>query len=201
MKNGLLIWNVVLTALVGYLLFIQFRPAKTADARTTKTATNSQVANSSFKIAYFEMDSVEDNFDMVKSIKEEMNKKEEAITNELSRLSKNFQQRYNYLQTQAQSGKLSQEQSEAAGKELNSLDEQLKMRKQELDQQYNDFRLRKGKEVKTMIEDFLKEYNQDKGYSFIMTNEPGFMYYRDTLLNITSEVIQGLNDKHRNKKN
>jgi outer membrane protein len=200
MKNGLLIWNVVLTVAVGVLAFLHFRPGKIAGSRTNETASDTASGPSSFRIAYFEMDSVENNFLLVKDVKAEMNKKEEAINNELNRLGRNFEQRYNYFQSQAQSGTLSQAQSEAAGKELKSLDDQLKTRKQVLDQEYNDFVLRKGKEVKTMIEDYLKEYNKDKGYAYILTNEPGFIYYRDTIYNVTADVIRGLNEKHKNKK-
>lgn len=201
MKNGLLIWNVVLTVAVGFLAFMHFRPGKTAGTRTNSSLSDTASASSSFRIAYFEMDSVENNFSLVKDVKAEMNKKEEAINNELNRLGRNFEQRYNYFQSQAQSGTLSQAQSEAAGKELKSLDDQLKMRKQVLDQEYNDFVLRKGKEVKTMIEEYLKEYNKDKGYAYILTNEPGFIYYRDTIYNVTGDVIRGLNEKQKSKKN
>ena len=200
MKNGLLIWNVVLTLAVGLLAFMQFGGSKTSDSRVNRNSTDTSF-RSDFRIAYFEMDSVENSFEMVKDVKSEMNKKEEAISNELSRLGKNFEQRYNYFQNQAQSGSLSEAQTEAAGKELKSLDEQLKTRKQVLDQEYNDYVMRRMKDVKTQIEDFLKEYNQSKGYAYIMTNEPGFIYYRDTVYNITSDLIRGLNDKHKNKKN
>jgi len=202
MKNGLLIWNVLLTAIVGYLVFVQFGPSKTAASKSANNVESSAARlNTSFRIAYFEMDSVEDNFDMVKDVKAEMNKKEDQISNEVNRMAKNFEQRLTYFQTQEQMGKLTPAQTEAAGKELKSLDEQLKMRKQVLDQEYNEFVLRKGKEVKSQIEDFLKEYNKDKGFAYIMTNEPGFIYYRDTAYNITSDVIRGLNEKHKNKKN
>jgi outer membrane protein len=201
MKNGLLIWNVILTLAVGYIAFTQFRGTKTADSRINRNSPDTSAFSSNFRIAYFEMDSVENNFDMVKDVKAEMNKKEEAISNELNRLGKNFEQRYTYFQTQAQSGSLSEAQTEAAGKELKSLDEQLKTRKQVLDQDYNDFVMRRMKDVKTKIEDYLKDYNKEKGYAYIMTNEPGFIYYRDTVYNITGDLIRGLNDKHKNKKN
>ena len=200
MKNGLLIWNVLLTAVVGYLLFLQFRPSKTAGSQEGKTngaAVSPQ--NSSFRIAYFEMDSVEDRFDMVKDVKSEMNKKEDAITNEVSRMAKNIEQRLSYFQSREKMGQLTPAETEAAGRELRNLDDQLKSRKQTLDQEYNEFVLRKGKEVKSTIEDFLKEFNKDKGFAYIMTNEPGFIYYRDTAYNITADVIRGLNEKHKGK--
>lgn len=200
MKNGLMIWNIVLTAAIAFLLYMQLRPSETAASRARSSVSDSTAANSGFRIAYFEMDSVENNFELVKAVKAEMSKKEESINNELTRLGRNFEQRYNYFQSQAQSGALSEAQTEAAGRELKSLDDQLKTRKQVLDQDYSEFVLRKGKEVKAMIEDYLKEYNKEKGYAYILTNEPGFIYYRDTIYNVTADVIRGLNEKHRNSK-
>ena len=49
------------------------------------------------------------------------------------------------------------------------------------------------------IEDFMKEYNKDKGYSYIFSNIPDMMYYKDTAYNITADVIRGLNAMHKKK--
>ncbi len=60
--------------------------------------------------------------------------------------------------------------------------------------------MRKMKDVKTRIEDFLKEFNSRKGYSFILASDPGLFYYRDTAYNITRELITGLNQQYSKKK-
>lgn len=199
MKNSLLIWNVVLTAIAGYLLFVHFT-SKQGSASGSKHAAKDSAIHNSFRMAYFEMDSVENNFQIVKDVKAEMNKKEDEINNELNRLGKDIQQRYNHYQSQAQAGSMSQSQTDAATQELKTMDEQLKNRKQALDNDYNDFVTRKMKDIKTKIEDFLKEYNKDKNYAYIVSYEQGLFYYRDTVYNITSDVIKGLNEMYKNKK-
>jgi outer membrane protein len=200
MKNGLLIWNVVLTAIAGYLLFVHFNSKQGSVSGNKYGAKDSFAPDNSFRMAYFEMDSIENNFQIVKDVKAEMNKKEDQINNELNKLGKNIQQRYNYYQTQAQSGKMSQQQSDAASVELKTMDDQLKNRKQILDNDYNDFVTRKMKDIKTKIEDFLKEYNRNKNYAYIVSYEQGLFYYRDTVYNITADVIKGLNEMYKNKK-
>ena len=56
-------------------------------------------------------------------------------------------------------------------------------------------------DVRNKIEDFLKQYNKDKGYAFILSYEPGFMlYYKDSAYDITSDVINGLNAEYKAKK-
>ncbi len=201
MKNGLLIWNVLLSLVAGYLLIMHFSSGKGNKASAKNPGSDSSVSNGQFKIAYFEMDSVAANFDMVKEVKDELSKKEQVINQEIDRLTKNLQQKFNYYQNQAQSGSLSEAQSQVASEEMKKLDDQLKLRKQQLDQEYSDFMVRRQNDIKTKIEGFLKEYNQTKDYSYIVSYEQGLFYYRDTAYNITADVVKGLNQLHKPKKN
>jgi outer membrane protein len=59
--------------------------------------------------------------------------------------------------------------------------------------------MRKMKDVKNKIEEYLKTYNNEKGYSYIFAYEPGLFYYRDTMYDITNDVIKGLNDIYKKK--
>lgn len=201
MKNGLLIWNVVLTLVAGYLLVTQLSSKKSAKGNDKVVAADSSGVNKSFRIAYFEMDSIASHFNMVKDLKAEMTKREDAITTELDRMGKNLQQKYGYYQNQAQSGALTETQSQAAAQEIKALDEQIKNKKMELDQDYGDFVSRRQTEIKTKIENFLKEYNKTKGYTYIVSYEQGLFYYKDTVYNITADVIKGLNEEYKPKKN
>lgn len=202
MKNGLLIWNVVLTLLVGYLLFEQFGGKKTPkDSILSKSSTkDTATGHRPFRIAYFEMDSVENNFQVVKNAKALINKKEEEINAEMSRLARNLQGRLSHYQELAQTGTMSQADRVAADQELKGLDEQMQSRKQELDQSYNEFVTRNMNDIKTKIEDFLKEYNKDRRYSYILALEQGLFYYRDSAYNVTGDVIRGLNEMYSSKK-
>jgi len=200
MKNGLLVLNVILALAVGYLLIAHFS-SRGGKATTKNSSKKDSVSGpSQFRIAYFEMDSVEANFQMVKDVKSELSKKENEINSQLEKLTQQFQQKYNYFQGQAQAGKMNQTQSESASLELKNLDDQIKNRKQALDQEYNDLVMRRMKDVKTRIEDFLTEYNKDKKYSYIVSYEQGLFYYKDSAYNITPDVVKGLNESYKKKK-
>lgn len=201
MKNGLLIWNVVLTLVSGYLLVSHFSGKKNTGSEKKDNGKVTSSSSSSFRIAYFEMDSLAANFDMVKDLKAEMIKREEAINAEMDRLSKNLQQKFNSYQQQATSGSMTEEQSEAASRDMKNLDDQMKSRKQALDSDYSDFVMRRQNEIKSKIETFLKEYNRTKDYSYIVSYEQGLFYYKDTAYNITADVVKGLNDLYKTKKN
>jgi outer membrane protein len=194
-----MIWNIVLTLAVAVLLILQFTGRKKAQS-TTKYAVNDTTTHSGFRIAYFEMDSVAAKFDEVKTLKAELSKREEDNNNELNKMTQEFRDKYTYYQKEAEAGRLSEAQSMAANEEMKKMDEAIKNRKQQLDQDYNDFMMRRQNDIKARIEEFIKEYNQQKGYSFVVSDDPGLFYYQDTTYNITADVIRGLNKKYPPKK-
>ena len=211
MRNGLLIWNVLLTIIAGYLLFMHFRSGKSISAKENLSSNDSARVNKDFRIAYFEMDSVEANFEMVKDVKAELSKKEDAINSELEGMSRKFQQRYKYFQEQAQGGTMTQAQSEAASQELKNMDDQMKARKQNLDQEYSEFTVKKMKDIKGRIEDFLKESgipwihntylthhlpNDDLDMFVIDTNTLQAINFLDLVYNVLLYGKRSLNGKY-----
>lgn len=201
MKNGLLIWNILLTLIVGYLLIVQFSGKKTVKVASERvSASDSTMSGKGFTIAFFEMDSVDANFKLVRDLKAELARKEDAIKNELETLGRNFQQRRNYFQTKLEGGTMTQTEIDEARMELQNMDAQYTNRKEKLNQDYLEFANRGQNDLKRKIEEFVKEYNANRRYSFIIAEEPGLFYYKDSIYNITSDVINGLNDKYKSSK-
>ncbi len=197
MKNGWLIWNVLLSLVAGYLLIMHFGSSSKKAATAKNGGAFDSTTGGPFRMAYFEMDSVAANFEMVKEVKAELNKKEEENNAKMDQLAKNFQQRYMYYQNLARSGNLSAAQSDSANQEIKRLDDEMKLIKQQLDQEYNDYMVRRQNDIKTKIEAFLQEYNKTRNYSYIISYEPGLFYYKDTAYNITGDVVKGLNALHK----
>ena len=203
MKNGLLIWNVLLTVLAGYLLIAHLGSGKKSTAKDSpqrvKDTSNSE-SGKEFRLAYFEMDSVEAHYEMVKDIKAEVSRKEESMNNELERLGKEYQNKLAYYQ--GKQHEMTKTDIENAGMELRRLEQNINARKSALEQEYADFSLKSTKNIKTRIEEFIRDYNKNHNYTYIIAEEPGFFYFKDTTQNITTEVLKGLNDNYRaTKKN
>jgi outer membrane protein len=198
MKNGLLVLNLVLLVAVGYLFYRQFAPASHKSTIQQSGAKDPASSDSPFRIAYFEIDSIDASFDLVKEIRAEISRKQASINLEMDRMDKTYRDKYNKYQGQIST--MTEAQSEQATNDLLKTQENMKNRKMELDRDYNDYVTRRMQEVKTKIEDFLKEYNKTKGYSYIIAYEPGLLYYRDTLYNITADVVKGLNAMYGKKK-
>jgi outer membrane protein len=144
------------------------------------------------------MDSIENSFTVVKDVKNELGREEDRINSEMASLEKKYRDKI--AQYQSQASTMTQVQSEMANRDVLQMQETMKGKKQELDSRYQDLYMRKMRDVKSKIEDFLKEYNNQKGYSYIVAYEPGLFYYKDTAYNITPDVIKGLNKRYEKKK-
>jgi outer membrane protein len=201
MKNGLIIWNVLLSLIAVFLVVEYFNSRKANVSAGRKINADSVAPANQFRMAYFEMDSVAANFILVKDLKSELTKKEDAINAEMSNRNKAIQQKYTYYQNLDQAGKLTDPQRESAGKELKDMDDEMKNRKQQLDQDYNSFMVTRQNEIKSKIEAYIKEYNKTKNFSYVVSDDPGLFYFQDTAFNITGDVIKGLNNMYKPKKN
>jgi outer membrane protein len=189
MKNGLLILNIVLLILVGVLFYLHFSskekratPAKKVDVASSNTGND-------FRIAYFELDSVSNSFAMVKDVKNELSREEDKMNAEMNQWQKRYNDKLAKYQSQAQ--QMNQIESENANRDMLQMQETIRNKKQELDQRYQNMYMQKMQEVKT---------KKTKGYSYIFSNEAGFMYYRDTAYDITKDVLKGLNEQYSKKK-
>ncbi|MET0463539.1 MAG: hypothetical protein ABW007_10305, partial [Chitinophagaceae bacterium] len=136
MKNGIVIWNVVLTLLAGYLLFAHFNK-KEGGSSVKRAATDSLSSGAPFRIAYFEMDSIEAHFDMVRDVKSEIEGKEKEYSNNLSQLDLTYRKKIQ--EYQAKQSTMTQADYEKAQMDLKQLEDVLKGRKQDLDQRYQEF--------------------------------------------------------------
>ena len=80
------------------------------------------------------------------------------------------------------------------------MQQDLQSRKQEIDNDLYNYNSKMKEDILTRIQDYLKQYNKDGRYSYIFSYEPGFMFYKDSTLNITPDVIAGLNDLYSENK-
>jgi len=194
MKNALYIVNVVLLIAVGVLFYLFFTQKKTT-ASIVQSKTWRDTSKAPTRIAYFEWDSIE-NQKFYKQMQEELNRKKEDVDKQKMKLGQIYQQRldsYNKKQ-------MSQVESERATQDMRDLEQNLRGQADKLDQNMNDYILRKKVEFNDKIRNFLKEYNQNARFSYIIANEPGFIFYRDSAFNITNDVVAGLNQIFSKKK-
>lgn len=202
MKNISLALNAVLlvAVIVLYVLFFkQKTTASTAPIAKVPVATAPAGAGNGIRIAYFNMDSLEKHYNYIKDTRSQLKSQEQGISNELENLKKNYMTRVNALQQKAQS--MSQQEGEAAQSEINQMQMAYQQREAQLTQELQDKQFKSMQDVSKKIEDFLKTYNQEKAYAFIFSHQPGdFIYYTDSIYNITNDIVEGLNSSYKKAK-
>jgi outer membrane protein len=195
MKNTAIILNAVLLVAVGVLFYLHFSSKKTAPKTEVQKVIPTD--NASFRIAYFEWDSMTNHFELFKQMQEELNNKEEGIGREEMKMRQQLQDKYNFYNAKRD---MSQAESEAATQDLKQLESQLGNRLQRMKQDFQTEQMQKNNDIKSKIEDYLKDYNKNKGFAYIMIYEPSLIFYRDSAYNITTDLIKGLNDRYPKKK-
>ncbi len=95
---------------------------------------------------------------------------------------------------------MNQQEQDAAMKEINQMQETLAEKKQSLDNELFNYNSKMKDDILKKIQDFLKDYNKNKRFDYIFSYEPGFMFYKDSTLDITRDVVKGLNDAYSKAK-
>lgn len=151
-----------------------------------------------FKVAYIDLDSLQNNYSYYKKLKTEFEKKQSLANDEIINLQKKYQSRAVQLQQKGQS--MTQAEQESAMQEINKMQQDLQEKKQEIDNDLYSYNSKMKDDILNRIQNFLKQYNKDEKYAYIFSYEPGFMFYKDSTLNITNDVIAGLNTEYSDNK-
>ncbi len=165
---------------------------KENDARQDAPKSNAQL-----KIAYVEVDSVMNRYNFAKEMQETLQTKAQNVQNTLASKQQSIEAASTKLQQDYQANALTQEQAQ--------------QRQDAIQRQYNDWqslsqRLSNELQAETdkfnaalsdSIQHFLAAYNKDKKYSIILTKVGDNILFADKKLDITDEVIAGLNKAYK----
>jgi outer membrane protein len=197
MKQFSFVLNIVLLLLVGYLYFDKFSSSKKLSVASTQKCNDSSTHHGN-KVAYIDLDSLQGSYEYYKILKADFEKKQAASNNEVADLQRRYQARA--MQLQQKGATMNQQEQEAAMKEINQMQQGLQAKKQQLDNDLYNSNSKMKEDILKKIQDFLKVYNSDGRYDYVFSYEPGFMFYKDSALNITSDVIDGLNELYKKEK-
>lgn len=196
MKNINTLLNIVLLAAVAILFFLFFKKGNESGLANSKSADTS--VKCSAKIAYFNMDSLEKQYTYIVDAKGQLKAKEQGMTSELEDMRKKFTARAQQLQ--AKQSTMTQQEGEAAQQEYAQMQQTIQQKQGAMSQSLQEENFKMIQEINKNIEEYLKTFNQNKKYAFIFSHTQGDnMFYKDTLYNITSEIVSGLNAGYKKK--
>ncbi|MEK0423167.1 MAG: hypothetical protein RLZ95_1077 [Bacteroidota bacterium] len=191
MKSIAWVINGVLAAAIIVLFVLHFN-------NSSAPTTSSSVKNGNVQIAYFEIDSIQNNYEFFKEVKAALQAKDQANANTLATLKNEYIAKYQDLQKYAQS--LSQVDIANRQQELVKTEKNYAAKEQQFAAEMQEESYKRLQEVKKKIEEYIALYNKDKKYAYIFSNNPDLIYYKDTANDITADIIKGLNEGYKNKK-
>ena len=159
---------------------------------------SSALAAGGVKVAYFEIDSIQNSYNFFKDVREALQAKDVENAKQLTGLKNAFAMKYQELQKNGQF--LSQAEIGARQQELAQLEKNYTNREQVLASEMQEESFKRLQEVKQKIEAFLVKYNKNKEFAYIFSSNPDLMYYKDTAYDITSDIVKGLNAEYKPKK-
>jgi outer membrane protein len=201
MKNLSLMLNAVLILAVAFLYYQVFAGKKSIAATDKKitAVSNSGLNAGAMPIAYVELDSLNEKISYIKEKRKELEGEQKAIENEWQSSMRNLEnQKNNFLKRGAS---ITQAEAEKFQGELYQQQQQIEARKQSSGQKLSEKSYKFMDDIQKRIKDFLNDYNKEKKFRYIFTAGSGldYMVYKDSTLNITDDVIKGMNEKMKQK--
>ena len=127
-----------------------------------------------------------------------LNRTENAMTQELSSLDRSNQKK---IETWRQKGnQMTQAEGEQAQQEYQQMQQQFASRKQNLEQELYKSTESLKTNIRKTIENYLKDYNKQKSFSYIIQYDANsFIYTKDSVYDITTDLVDGLNAAYKKK--
>lgn len=200
MRNILPVITAVLAVLVGVLFYLHFKNHSQIDKINSKVSINDTTAAKPLKIAYVDLDSIQEKYDYYREKMNEFEKKKENADRDLN---SSFQRIENERVAFVQRGNaITQVEAEAFQRDYARKMQNLEQQKASMERQIQEEGIKTMEELKKKINNFLTDYNKTRNFSYIFSysSSINMLFYKDTTYNITNEVVAGLNEAYKQAK-
>ena len=203
MKKLPLILSIVALAGVAALAVVDLTKGncKKKAAVTTEAAEGGAVAGD---IVYFNLDTVLEEYDMANDLRSVVETKVNSIQQEVNRRGSKLEKESKAFQDKMNKGLLTQSVAEQQYKKLqeqqNSFQNYAAQKQQEIAEEQQVMM----NQIADAINTYVLEFNEEKGYALILTTQGGILpapvVTGDAALDITQELLDGLNAKYVSEK-
>lgn len=200
MKKLSLWLNVILIIAVAGIYFLHFSGNKTTKSAVSAGNTE-KVLNGDFEIAYIDIDSLVSKYDLFIDKRDELEQKKNESEAELQVQSQSFDKEVQDYRNQASKGLITRTKAQMMEQQLAQKQQQLYAMGENLQRQLMEEEQVMYRQVLNEVMEYLKEYNTEHNYRYIFSNSfGGQLLYTDEALNITTDVLEGLNAKYAKTK-
>jgi outer membrane protein len=207
MKNLQLILNIVFSITILFLLYGQFfgefspsQPENSENYKAVKRYLAPDSGNTMGAVAFVNTDTLLEKFESFKSMRKEFEKKGLQAEGELAGRMRALESEYMEVQKKIQAGTMTETLIKDAEQTLARKQQELAMLREERSGQLMDEEKKMSKKLNDQIFDYMQEYAPSHGLKYVLgyTRGGGILYAADSL-DITSAVLEGLNQKYKKK--
>jgi outer membrane protein len=199
MKNISLIVNIVLAVGLGIMLILFFSLRSKVNSLETQPSVPG--ISGSGRVVYVNMDTLYSKYDKSIDVKAKLLDDQKKAEAEFAAKKNSFDKSASDYQDKMQKGLLLR--SEAAKIEQQLSEEQQRLYKLSQDMQSNlaDESQVQNRKLFNDIVSYVKEYNKNGKYQYILSHSyGGNLLYASDSLDITKEILKGLNDQYSSEK-
>lgn len=201
MKNVSLIINVVLGIAVATLYVLHFTSQDIKEEIHADYEEREEYHPLSMDIVYVDFDTLLNNYDMFFDLQKQFLEKQQALEGELNSSSRSYERQVADFQDKVQKGLVTRSQAQQLELELTQFQQELMQQRDQFQRELMEEEQVMNRQLQHSINNFLEEYNQNHNYQYILSHSFGGPFlYTDTTLNITREVIEGLNRKYNERR-
>lgn len=189
--------NSLMSGIAAFAMMILFSQCAGQPANPTTNNAPAQGATG-LKIAYIDTDTLLAKYNFCIDMNEAMVKKSENVRLTLNQKAKELDKQQREWQNKYQNQAfLSPERAEQEYKRIAKLEQDLQELSNKLQTELMSEQEKNSLLLRDSINSFMKDYNKEKGYSFIISNTNlDNLLYADEQYNITQEVVDGLNARY-----
>jgi len=197
MRNISTILSVIALIAVGVLYYLDFSGTKKLKDQINTQTTRKDTT--SIRIGYFDIDSLQSNYLYFKDAENQMTEQESTMTAKLNDLAARNQKKL--MEWEAKKNSMTQAEYNAALQESQEMQKNFEQTKYSLQQNLQKTQVDLMTKLRKEVEEFLIEFNKKKGYTYIFAYQPNnLIYYKDSVNDVTAELIAGLNAQYKASK-
>ena len=203
MKKTPLILSIIALAGVIALAVLQF--ASSSKAKAPVVAETDASGPQKGAIVYFNLDRVLNEYDMANDLSSVVQTKIQSISEELNRRQNRLQSDANYFQEKINKGLLTSSVAEVQYQKLQQQDQEFQQYAAQKQQEMDEEQSVMINQIADAINTYLQKYNEVKQYAMIVSTQGNILSAPiasgDAALDITDELIAGLNEDYIKTKN
>ena len=195
MKNTSLILSIISLVAVVAFGILSLTGGKSTEAQAEGNAV--EAAASKGSIVYIDLDRILMEYDMANDLRSVVETKVQNIQAEVTRRGKKLENDVIEFQNKIDKGLLTRTNAEVQSQKLQQQELEFNNYAAQKDQEIQEEQVVMMNQLGDAIQTFLNKYNEEKQYAMIITNSGGApVITADPSLDITEDVIAGLNDEY-----